>query len=140
MKSSMGIMADDVQKRISEQAVKKEFGCNTMEEWYYICGLWANRILNGTKWSSETQTKKRAELSRLVVAKQPKLLKKQLVDLFTREYTNMSSKFQNDLLDGVFYGILDWEFEDEDESFDGGEAFAFACVDPRHWWEQLEQK
>lgn len=58
MKSSMGIMADDVQKRISEQAVKKEFGCNTMEEWYYICGLWANRILNGTKWSSETQTKK----------------------------------------------------------------------------------
>lgn len=39
-------------------------------------------------------------------------------------------------LDGVFYGILDWKFEDGDESFDGGEAFAFACVDPRHWWEQ----
>ena len=136
MKSSMGIMADDVQKRISEQAAKKEFGCNSVDEWYYICGLWANRILNGTKWSSETQTKKRAELSRLVAAKQPKLLKKQLVDLFTREYTNMSSEFQNDLLDGVFYGILDWKFEDEDESFDGGEAFAFACVDPRHWWEQ----
>ena len=58
----MGIMADDVQKRISEQAAKKKFECNTMEEWYYICGLWANRILNGTKWSSETQTKKRAEL------------------------------------------------------------------------------
>ena len=78
MKSSMGIMADDVQKRISEQAVKKEFGCNTMEEWYYICGLWANRILAGTKWSSETQTKKRAELSRLVATKQPKLLKNNL--------------------------------------------------------------
>lgn len=123
MKSSMGIMADDVQKRISEQA-------------YYICGLWANRILNGTKWSSETQTKKRAELSRLVLAKQPELLKKQLMNLFTREYTNMSSEFQNDLLDGVFYGILDWKFEDGDESFDGGEAFAFACVDPIHWWEQ----
>lgn len=136
MKSPVGIMADDVQNRISEEAAKKKFECNNMEEWYYICGLWANRILNGTNWSSETQTKKRAELSRLVAAKQPKLLKKQLVDLFTREYTNMSSKFQNDLLDGVFYGILDWKFEDEDESFDGGEAFAFACVDPRHWWKQ----
>lgn len=74
----MGTMADDVQKRISEQAAKKEFGCNSVDEWYYICGLWANRILNGTKWSSETQTKKRAELSRLVAAKQPKLLKNNL--------------------------------------------------------------
>lgn len=134
MKSLVGIMADDIQKRISEKAAKKELECNNMEEWYYICGIWANRVLNGTNWSSEMQTKKRAELSRLVSAKQPKLLKKQLVDLFTREYTNMSSKFQNDLLDGVFYGILDWEFEDEDESFDGGEAFSFACVDSRHWW------
>lgn len=136
MKSSMGTMADDVQKRISKQAAKKEFGCNSVDEWYYVCGLWANRILSGTKWSSETQTKKRAELSRLVSAKQPELLRKQLTNLFTREYTNMSSKFQNDLMDGVFYAILDWKFEDEDESFDGGEAFAFACVDPRHWWKQ----
>lgn len=52
----------------------------------------------------------------------------------------MSSEFQNDLLDGVFYGILDWKFEDEDESFDGGEAFAFACVDPRHWWNKNKIK
>lgn len=134
MKSSMGIMADDVQKRISEQAVKKELECNNMEEWYYICGIWANRVLNGTNWSSEMQTKKRAELSRLVLAKQPELLKKQLTNLFTREYTNMSSNFQNDLMDGVFYAILDWKFEDEDQNFDGGEAFSFACVDSRHWW------
>lgn len=78
MKSPVGIMADDVQNRISEEAAKKKFECNNMEEWYYICGLWANRILNGTNWSSETQTKKRAELSRLVAAKQPKLLKNNL--------------------------------------------------------------
>lgn len=136
MKSQIGTMADDVQKRISDKAAKKKFECNSVEEWYYVCGLWANRILSGTKWSSEVQTKKRAELSRLVSAKQPDLLKKQLVNLFTREYTNMSSKFQTDLMDGVFYGILDWKFEDEDKSFDGGEAFTFACVDLRHWWEQ----
>lgn len=135
MKSPVGIMADDIQKRISEKAAKKELECNNMEEWYYICGLWANRILNGTKWSVELQTKKRSELSRLVSAKQPELLRKQLTNLFTREYTNMSSKFQNDLMDGVFYAIFDWKFEDEDQNFDGEEAFAFACVDPRHWWE-----
>ena len=134
MKSLIGTTADDVQKRISEQAAKKEFECNNLEEWYYICGLWANRILNGTKWSVELQTKKRSELSRLVSAKQPELLRKQLTNLFTREYTNMSSKFQNDLMDGVFYAILDWKFE-EDKKFNGEEAFAFACVDPRHWWE-----
>ena len=136
MKSPVGTMADDVQKRISEKAAKKEFECNSMEEWYYVCGLWANRILNGTNWSSEMQTKKRAELSRLVLAKQPELLKKQLLNLFTREYTKMSFKFQNDLMDGVFYAILDWKFEDEDQNFDGEEAFSLACVDPRHWWEQ----
>lgn len=99
MKSPVGTMADDVQKRISEEAAKKELECNNMEEWYYICGIWENRVLNGTNWSSEMQTKKRVELSRLVLAKQPELLKRQLLNLFTREYTKMSFKFQNDLMD-----------------------------------------
>ena len=136
MKSQIGIMADDVQKRMSEQAAKKKFECNTMEEWYYIAVCGRIEYLMEQNGLQKHRQKREQELSRLVLAKQPELLKKQLVNLFTREYTNMSSEFQNDLLDGVFYGILDWKFEDGDESFDGGEAFAFACVDPRHWWEQ----
>lgn len=134
MKSPIGTMADDVKKRISEEAAQKKFICKNMQEWYYVCALWANRIMDGTSWSSELQTKKRSELLRLVSAKKPQLLRDQLSNMFTREYSKMSSKFQNDLMDGVFLAILDCVFTEEDKQFNGEEAFIMACMDTQHWW------
>lgn len=106
MKSPIGTMADDVKKRISKEASQKKFICKNMEEWYYVCALWANRIMDGTSWSSEMQTRKRSELLRLVSAKEPQLLRDQLRNIFTREYSKMSSKFHNNLMDGVFLAIF----------------------------------
>lgn len=127
-------MADNVKKRISEEAAQKEFICKNMEEWYYVCAIWANRIMDGTSWSSETQTRKRSELLRLVSAKEPQLLRDQLKNIFTREYSKMSSKFHNNLMDGVFLAILDYDFDEDDKQFNGEEASIMGYMDTQHWW------
>lgn len=135
MDSSLKIMADNVYDRISKEAAEKQFRCKNAEEWYFTCALLFEYVMTRTKYSKKLIAGKNQELIRLATQKKEDLVREKLVNIFKKEYVNgIDTKYQTDLIDGVFLAVISYGFEENENRFDGSAAFTYGSVSSYKWW------
>lgn len=114
----------DVLERIEAQANKKEFKINTVEEWYYVSGLWLGYVLKNMKGET-LKLGRRQEAMRLAAQKDEKHFRDFLCGIFKTEYMKINP---SDNADGLFASIVNYGFEESEISYDGTQALSQGLV------------
>lgn len=114
----------DVLERIEAQTNKKEFKINTVEEWYYVSGLWLGYVLKNMKGET-LKLGRRQEAMRLAAQKDEKHFRDFLCGIFKTEYMKINP---SDNADGLFASIVNYGFEESEISYDGTQALSQGLV------------